>query len=44
MVLVLQGVIILAIVSAQSFLRNPYAQERVVRWLPGFKPKKGAQP
>ena len=49
MVLVLQGVIILSIVSAQSFLRNPYAQERVLRWFSGLvpgwlKPKKGAQP
>lgn len=44
MVLVLQGVIILAIVSAQSFLRNSYAQERLFRWWSGFKPKKGAQP
>jgi simple sugar transport system permease protein len=49
MVLVLQGVIILSIVSAQSFLRNPYAQERVTRWLGRFIPgllkaKKGAQP
>ena len=48
MVLVLQGVIILAIVSGQSFLRNPYAQERVIRWLRGLVPrpwrsKKGAQ-
>ncbi len=44
MVLVLQGVIILAIVSAQSFLRNSYAQARLFRWWSGFKPKKGAQP
>ena len=49
MVLVLQGVIILSIVSAQSFLRNPYAQERLFRWLgnllpSGLKPKKGSQP
>ena len=49
MVLVLQGVIILSIVSAQSFLRNPYAQERLLRWLGGLvpaalKPKKGVQP
>jgi len=49
MVLVLQGVIILSIVSAQSFLRNPYAQERLFRWLSGLvpaalKPKKGGQP
>ena len=36
MVLVLQGVIILSIVSAQSFLRNPYAQERFSRWLGSF--------
>jgi simple sugar transport system permease protein len=48
MVLVLQGVIILSIVSAQSFLRNPYAQERVLRWMkglvPGFlRPKEGGQ-
>ncbi len=33
MVLVLQGVIILAIVSAKTFLDNPYAQERALRWL-----------
>jgi ABC-type uncharacterized transport system permease subunit len=38
MVLVLQGVIILSIVSAQSFLRNPYAQARVSRWLGRFLP------
>jgi simple sugar transport system permease protein len=38
MVLVLQGVIILAIVSAQSFLRNPYAQERLLRWLRNLIP------
>ena len=49
MVLVLQGVIILSIVSAQSFLRNPYAQERLLRWLAGLVPaalrsKKGVQP
>lgn len=49
MVLVLQGVIILSIVSAQSFLRNPYAQERLLRWLSGLVPealkaKKGGQP
>lgn len=49
MVLVLQGVIILSIVSAQSFLRNPYAQERLFRWLSGLvpaalRPKKGDQP
>ncbi len=49
MVLVLQGVIILAIVSAQSFLRNPYAQERLLRWLQGLVPaalrsRKGTQP
>jgi len=49
MVLVLQGVIILSIVSGQSFLRNPYAQERLLRWLSGLvpaalKPKKGGQP
>jgi simple sugar transport system permease protein len=49
MVLVLQGVIILSIVSAQSFLRNPYAQERLFRWLQGLLPdslrtKKGVQP
>jgi simple sugar transport system permease protein len=49
MVLVLQGVIILSIVSAQSFLRNPYAQERLMRWLAGLvpaalRPKKGVQP
>ena len=48
MVLVLQGVIILSIVSAQSFLRNPYAQERLLRWLKDLVPsalrsKKGAQ-
>jgi simple sugar transport system permease protein len=47
MVLVLQGVIILSIVSAQSFLRNPYAQERLFRWwdklAPGDKAGKGAQ-
>lgn len=48
MVLVLQGVIILAIVSAQSFLRNPYAQERLIRGLrrlvpPALRSKKGAQ-
>ena len=36
MVLVLQGVIILSIVSAQSFLRNPYAQERFFRWFGRF--------
>ena len=49
MVLVLQGVIILAIVSAQSFLRNPYAQERLLRWLQGLLPaalrsRRGAKP
>ena len=49
MVLVLQGVIILAIVSGQSFLRNPYAQERLLTWLRGLVPaalrsKKGVQP
>ena len=49
MVLVLQGVIILSIVSGQSFLRNPYAQERLLRWFSGLvpaalKPKKGGQP
>ncbi len=38
MVLVLQGVIILSIVSAQSFLRNPYAQERFFRWFARFSP------
>ena len=48
MVLVLQGVIILSIVSAQSFLKNPYAQERMIRWLQGLVPsalrsKKGGQ-
>ena len=47
MVLVLQGVIILSIVSAQSFLRNPYAQERFSRWLGAFsaggKTGKGGQ-
>lgn len=44
MVLVLQGVIILAIVSAQSFLRNPYAQERLLRWLPeALRPRQGGQ-
>ena len=49
MVLVLQGVIILSIVSGQSFLRNPYAQERLLRWLRNLVPtalrsKKGVQP
>ena len=48
MVLVLQGVIILSIVSAQSFLRNPYAQERLLRWFQNLLPaalrtKKGGQ-
>jgi len=33
MVLVLQGVVILAIVSAKMYLNNPYAQERAARLL-----------
>jgi simple sugar transport system permease protein len=33
MILVLQGVIILAIVSAKTYLDDPYAQERAARWL-----------
>ncbi len=32
MVLVLQGAIILAIVSARPFMNNPYAQDRLIRW------------
>ncbi|HUK66831.1 MAG TPA: ABC transporter permease [Anaeromyxobacteraceae bacterium] len=33
MILVLQGVVILAIVSAKMYLRNPYAQDRAFRLL-----------
>jgi hypothetical protein len=33
MILVLQGVTILAIVSAKAYLDNPYAQERAARFL-----------
>ena len=43
MVLVLQGVIILSIVSAQSFLRNPYAQERLTRWLARVLPRASSE-
>lgn len=32
MVLVLQGAIILAIVSARQFMNNPYVQDRLARW------------
>ena len=42
MILVLQGVLILAIVSAKMYLNNAYAQERAARWFARFKP--GAAP
>ena len=41
MILVLQGVIILAIVSAKMYLNNAYAQERARRFFARFK---GAEP
>jgi len=37
MILVLQGVIILAIVSAKMYLNNAYAQERVAKFFARFK-------
>jgi simple sugar transport system permease protein len=37
MILVLQGVIILAIVSAQVYLNNAYAQDRVAKFFARFK-------
>jgi len=40
MILVLQGVIILSIVSAKMYLNNAYAQEKVRRW---FSPKDPAE-
>jgi simple sugar transport system permease protein len=33
MILVLQGAIILAIVSARMYLNNPYARQRAARWI-----------
>jgi simple sugar transport system permease protein len=47
MILVLQGVIILSIVSAKMYLNNAYAQERAKRWwskVTGTAPKPGVQP
>jgi simple sugar transport system permease protein len=44
MILVLQGVIILAIVSAKMYLNNGYAQERAQRWLTRFKARIGGRP
>jgi general nucleoside transport system permease protein len=48
MVLVLEGVIILAIVSARMYVNNPYAQERAVRlWRRAFgagRPSAGGPP
>jgi len=41
MILVLQGVIILAIVSAKMYLNNAYAQERVARFFARTKPSGG---
>lgn len=45
MVLVLEGVIILAIVSARMYVNNPYAQERAVRlWRRLFGARAAAEP
>ena len=49
MILVLQGVLILTIVSAKMYLNNAYAQERAARWFARLKPgagraKTGGQP
>jgi len=37
MILVLQGVIILAIVSAKMYLNNAYAQEKALKWFRRLK-------
>jgi len=44
MILVLQGVIILVIVSAKMYLNNAYAQERVRRLLARLAPAKSSMP
>jgi ABC-type uncharacterized transport system permease subunit len=44
MILVLQGVIILVIVSAKMYLNNAYAQERVLRFLARFRSKPPVEP
>jgi simple sugar transport system permease protein len=43
MLLVLQGVVILAIVSAQMYINNAYTQERFAKFLRRWKPGKAAQ-
>jgi simple sugar transport system permease protein len=46
MVLVLQGAIILAIVSARQFMNNPYVQDRISRFIARFsgRPQPPVQP
>jgi len=39
MILVLQGVLILTIVSAKMYLNNAYAQERAARWFARLRPR-----
>ena len=43
MVLVLEGVIILAIVSASMYVNNPYAQERAARLVRRILRPRGAE-
>lgn len=43
MVLVLQGAIVLALVSAQAFWADEYARQRFVRWWEGLFQRKGAE-
>lgn len=44
MVLVLQGAIILAIVSARQFLNNPYVQDKLARRLARFRGRQAPNP
>ncbi len=44
MILVLQGVVILAIVSAKIYINNAYAQERFAKFLHRWRPAKAAGP